>query len=171
MAIPFYPDPLIRIPFYIVFWIVTEVLFTGICDLIHPKILHSWIHKNLDGHIPNPIRRDPHAMAYTFLWMIPVAVLLIFIEPLSIWVDPWPLWARGFVYLGAFWVGEYVAGAIIKKICGVCPWDYSYSRFSLHGHIRFDMGPLWYLYTLLLDGWFMRNLVELTPAIRQVLTS
>ncbi|MDO8493848.1 MAG: hypothetical protein Q7S68_00730, partial [Deltaproteobacteria bacterium] len=124
----FYPDPLVRLPFYICAGLLAEVLFTGIADLIAPQFLHSWKAKNID-YTSTSGRRDPRAMGYTFLWMIPIYGLLIFIEPTSILLADWPLWLRGFVYLGGFWIAEYVTGFLIKNLTGYCPWDYSYSKW------------------------------------------
>ena len=165
----FYPDPLVRIPFYICLGLITELLFTGIADLIAPRFLSSWRHKVLGNFEPAEVRRDPRAMGYTFLWMIPIYALLILIEPLSQLLAAWPLWARGLVYLPILWLVEYLGGWVIKRISGYCPWDYSYSRFSLHGYIRWDFAPFWYGFTLLVDSWFMPRLVALTPALQALL--
>lgn len=161
----FYPDPLVRLPFYAALGLMTEVLFTGTFDLLSPLYLQSWNAKNPDGHRPALVRRDPKAMGYTFLWMIPLYMLLITMEPLSRWLHPYPFWARGLIYLTLFWVGEYASGAFIKKISGYVPWDYSYSRFSVHGYIRWDFAPFWFAFTLIVE-YFIPKFVFLTPAIR-----
>lgn len=166
----FYPDPLIRLPFYIAFGLLSEVLFTGIVDLIAPRFLSSWKAKVGLDYQPPATERDQRAMGYTFLWMIPIYALLIFIEPASrLFIQwEWPLWCRGFVYLLAFWVAEYATGWGIKKLTGRCPWDYTYSRFSLYGYIRLDFAPIWYLFALLLDGWFKPALILLTPCLKNI---
>jgi hypothetical protein len=163
----FAPDPWVRLPLYSALGLLTEVLFTGITDLIYPNFLQSWNVKNLDGHKPNSVRRDPRAVGYTFLWMVPIYATLIVIEPLSQWLQDVPMLARGLIYLALFWIGEYFSGALIKKISGYNPWDYSYSRFSVHGHIRWDFGPLWYGFTLMLE-YFSHKFIALTPAVKAV---
>ncbi|MDO8518542.1 MAG: hypothetical protein Q7T11_00065 [Deltaproteobacteria bacterium] len=160
---------LYRIPLYMSLGLVTEVLFTGFVDLAAPRFLESWRVKNPDPrNRAAPSRSDPRAVGYTFLWMIPCYALLVFLEPLTAWLSAWPLWLRGFVYLPLFWMGEYTTGFLIKKISGYCPWDYSYSKYSLHGYIRWDFGPLWYAFTLIVDI-FSRKFILLTPAIKAVL--
>ncbi len=165
MAHFFYPDPLIRLPLYIALGLVTEALFTGTVDLVAPLFLQSWNAKNLDRHRPAVVRRDPKLMGYTFLWMIPIYATLILLEPASQWLQAIPFWARGFVYLVMLWVVEYLSGALIKKISGHVPWDYSYSRFSVHGYIRWDFAPLWYGFTLMAE-YMSHKFVLLTPAIK-----
>ncbi len=162
---------LIRLPLYIALGITTEVLFTGIMDLVAPRFLQSWNAKNLDRNasdpIPIPIRRDPRAMGYTFLWMIPLYATLIVIEPLSRWLAGYPFWIRGLVYLSLFWIGEFASGAFIKKITGYDPWDYSYSRFSFRGHIRWDFAPFWFSFALFVE-WISHKFILITPALKSV---
>lgn len=161
------PDWLIRIPFYIAFGLLTEIFYTGIADLVYPRYLSSWHAKGFADTAPAIPRRDSRAMGYTFLWMIPIYATLVLVEPLYNLMQGAPLFVRGFVYMMAIWIGEYMTGAAIKKTFGVCPWDYSYSRFSLHGYIRWDFGPFWYFWSFLLE-WYSHKLVLITPSLRQV---
>lgn len=167
MEMTFDPDFWIRLPLYAALGIMTEVLFTGTCDLINPHYLQSWRAKNLDAPMPDPVRRNPKAVGYTFLWMIPLYALLIVIEPLSYFFRDVPFLARGLIYLAAFWIGEYVTGALLRAVTGYNPWDYSYSKYSLHGHIRWDFGPFWYGFTLLVE-YLSQRFIALTPAIKAV---
>lgn len=173
MTFNFAPDILIRLPLYIAFGIVTEVLFTAIWDLINPKFLHSWNvkhphHHHKEKRRPTTIKRDPRAMGYTFLWMIPIYSLLIFLEPLLPMIDGWPLVLRGLLYMSSIWMVEYIAGILIQKMIGHIPWDYWYSKYSLHGHIRWDFGPFWFSFGLLAE-FFSKKLILLTPAIKAAL--
>ncbi len=163
----FYPDLWVRMPLYIALGIVTEVLFTGIADLIHPHFLQSWNAKDLEKRPPTVVRRDPRAMGYTFLWMIPIYMLLAFLEPVSLALSDVPWVIRGVIYVIGLWIVEYTAGALIKKLVGHDPWDYSYSRFSFHGHIRWDFAPLWFVFTLTAE-YMSHKFVQLTPAIKNL---
>ncbi len=164
----FYPDPLIRLPLYAAFGLVAEILFTGIMDLVYPRFLSSWRVKQPFGKAAEVVGRDSRAVGYTFLWMIPIYMALILIEPLSQWVAGWSWFFRGLVYLGFLWIGEYISGVLIKKISGVNPWDYSYSKYSVGGYIRWDFAPLWFGFGLLVE-FMSQKFVALTPAIRAVL--
>lgn len=158
---------LIRIFLYMATGIVTEVLFTSLWDLIDPTFLKSWNTKNLPPHQHNPKARDNRAMGYTFLWMLPIYALMIFAEPAGVVLANVPWFIRGFLYLTAFWIVEYITGALIKKISGRCPWDYSASRYSFHGYIRWDFAPFWFGYSLFIE-WFAQKLILLTPAIQNI---
>ncbi len=166
----FYPLVEIRLILYAILGLVSEVLFTAIMDLIAPKFLQSWHAKSLvqsEGSQENEIARDSKAMGYTFLWMIPIYMLLVFIEPVSQLLLTWPWFLRGLVYLIFFWIAEYITGALIKKITGYCPWDYSYSRFSVHGYIRWDYAPVWFSFSLFVE-WISAKFILLAPAIKEI---
>jgi hypothetical protein len=165
--LPFAPDPLIRIPIYIAVGIITEVLFTSLADLINPNFLSSWNAKQEATNQNHSGKRDTRAVGYTFLWMLPIYSLMICLEPLSELIKNWHWVLRGFFYLGIVWFTEYCGGWIIKKISGRCPWDYSYSKYSFHGFIRWDFAPFWFGYGLFVE-WFAGKLVLLTPTLKQI---
>lgn len=159
---------LVRLPFYIAFGLVCEILFTGIIDLLYPSFLQSWKHKvkgNLSGLSTT---RDARAMGYTFLWMIPIYAGFVLMEPFFQLLSSHHFLIRGFVYLILIWTGEFISGFIIKKITGFIPWDYSYSRFSFYGYIRWDFAAIWFIFSLILEK-FSQKLILLTPYLRQIL--
>ncbi len=176
MTLPsFAPDAWLRIPIYVAFGIVSEVLFTAIWDLIHPGFIHSWSAKGdhrtpKSKRRPSSLSRDPRAMGYTFLWMVPIYMALVFMEPLSASIDGWPLVLRGLLYLGLIWTIEYIGGWLIEKATGHIPWDYWYSKYSLHGHIRWDFALFWFIFGLLAES-LSKKLILLTPAIKSAFFS
>lgn len=164
-------DVIYRLPLYIVFGIVNEFLFTAIADLIHPGFVKSW---NVFGATPTKEQpswrvpgRDTRAVGYSFLWMIPIYMLLAFLEPMQQVTGDWPWWLRGTVYVLMLWVVEFTMGALIQKISGRDPWDYSMSKFQFKGHIRWDFFPLWFAFMLTAE-WMSGKFVALTPAIKEV---
>lgn len=165
------PDWLYRIPFYIIYGLVCEVLFTAICDLISPKFIKSWNVFGKESSARSPSwrfdGRDPRAVGYSFLWMIPIYGLLVFMEPVSRGLSPLPWPVRGMIYVLVLWIMEYLTGFLIKKISGFCPWDYSASRFNLHGYVRFDFFPFWFAFMMMAEG-LSRKLILLTPALKEV---
>ena len=40
---------------------------------------------------------------------------------------------------------EYTTGAVLVAVVGLCPWDYSASWASVHGLIRLDYAPYWFM--------------------------
>lgn len=116
--------------FYGCIGLLLEVFFTG---------LHSVI-----------ILKSRDAISRTSLWMLPIYGLgadglglirnwLGFSRPLFIFV------AVLFIYLL-----EYISGRILRLL-KVKVWDYSHSRFSLHGLVRADYLPFWFLVAFCFD--------------------
>ncbi len=167
----FEPDIFYRLPLYVIFGIVSEFFFTAIADLINPQFVKSWnVFADKPSKSPPDWRvsgRDPRGVGYSFLWMIPIYMLLAFLEPLAPLLASWPMWVRGIIYVLMLWVVEYTAGALIKKISGRDPWDYSMSRFQFHGHVRFDFFPLWFCFMLIAE-WMSQKFIELTPAVKTI---
>lgn len=166
----FQSDPFTRLPLYILLALAAEVFFTAVCDLVNPHYLCSWnVH---GGEKISSVKprwaypgRDPRAVGYTFLWMIPIYGGIIFLEPIHTLIRSWPWFFRGLIYLALIWLAEFVSGWIIKKISGKCPWDYSYSRYSFKGYIRWDYALNWFLFGLIFEFFHDRFLL-LTPALR-----
>lgn len=164
-------DPWIRIPLYAVFGCVSEVLFTGSMDLISPRFMSSWNTRTTaaataqrpEWYAPG---RDGRAVGYTFLWMFPIYALLIFLEPISLAMQDWIWPLRGLVYMFLIWGVEFITGFLIEKIVGRCPWDYSYSRFSFKGYIRWDFAPVWFVFGFLFE-WIYPHFLWLTPLLRE----
>lgn len=106
----------------------------------------------------------------TYLWMFPLYGLLApLYEPLHDAIRAWPWPLRGLLYGLGFLAVEYVAGWLLRRLTGACPWDYTgRCRRHLHGLIRLDYGPLWALLGLALEP-VHDLLVRLTPAIEAAL--
>ena len=106
----------------------------------------------------------------TYLWMFPIYGLLApLYEPLHDAIRAWPWPLRGLLYGLGFLAVEYVAGWLLRRLTGACPWDYTgRCRRHLHGLIRLDYGPLWALLGLALEP-VHDLLVRLTPAIEAAL--
>jgi uncharacterized membrane protein len=129
-----------------------EILWSAIYDLARRRPV-DW---SLRGH--------------TYLWMFPIygGGLVLLFEPAhdALRALPWPV--RGLVYVPAFWAVEYVTGWMLRRATGRCPWDYSYARFHLHGLIRWDYAPLWFVF-----GLFVERLhdvaLEVQPALERAL--
>lgn len=113
-------------------------------------------------------RIDPKLTGHTYLWMFPIygGGGLVFevvhgaVSPLS-WV------MRGLIYMAGCFVVEYASGWLIERATGAVPWDYSYSRWHVHGIIRLDYAPVWFVFGLLLEH-VQRAVSAIEPALRGV---
>ena len=95
---------------------------------------------------------DRRLMGKTYLWMFPIYGAGGFaFEAVHAAIGGWPLVARGLVYMAGCFVIEYAAGMLLKAATGKIPWDYSYARWHLHGAIRFDYAPVWFVFGLCLE--------------------
>jgi len=66
-------------------------------------------------------------------------------------VGTWPWFGRGLVYMAGCFAVEYTSGWLIQRATGAIPWDYSHRRWQVHGLIRLDYAPVWFLFGLLLE--------------------
>jgi uncharacterized membrane protein len=88
----------------------------------------------------------------TYLWMLPIyGLCAVLFEPVhdAMRGFAWPL--RGAAYMTGIFAVEYVAGWLLRRLTGRCPWDYSYARLSVHGYIRLDYVPVWFAFGLALE--------------------
>ena len=113
-----------------------EILWTSIRDRVRGRV-HDW---RLQGT--------------TYLWMFPIygGAFAFLYEPAhdAIRSLGWPL--RGLIYTLGFFAVEYLSGWVLKRFTGSCPWDYSkWSSYSVHGYIRLDYAPIWFLVGLGLE--------------------
>lgn len=115
--------------------IVVEILFTGICSLK---------------------KKDVKLSATTSLWMFPIYGMAAFLEPICKRLKNKCLVIRGIVYTFCIFFTEYICGWLLKKITGMCPWDYSKSRYNIKGLIRLDYAPFWFLLGLFFEGLLVK---------------
>lgn len=97
-------------------------------------------------------RPDPRLAGRTYLWMFPIygGGGLLF-ERAHAAIAAWPWVARGAVYAAGCFAVEYASGWVIRALTGKIPWDYSYARWHVHGLIRLDYAPVWFVFGLLLE--------------------
>ena len=95
---------------------------------------------------------DPRLSSHTYLWMFPIYGLAVFLEPLHNAVRQQPWFIRGLLWTVVIFALEYSTGGIIREITGYSPWNYSgLSRWEIHGLIRLDMAPLWFITGLIFE--------------------
>lgn len=117
-----------------------EVVFTAVLDFL----------KN----------RKPHLVGYSSIWYLPLygmaPVILNYAQP---FLFPLPLPLRGLIYMTAFFAVEYPSMGLLRLLLGTSPSEESYykSRWNVHGLIRLDFAPAYFLLGLILE-WLFRSL-------------
>lgn len=96
--------------------------------------------------------RDYRLVGKTYLWMFPIyGSAGICFEPVHDLIRDLWWFDRGLVWVLLCFAIEYVAGWLLKKLIGRCPWDYSYTKWHIHGFIRLDYTPLWFFAGMLFE--------------------
>jgi len=129
---------LIRLAFYGLFGWCAEIVWTAMHDAIEALAAGRSIDPRLPGH--------------TYLWMFPIyGVGGLLFEAVHAGVHSWPWMARGITYMIGCFAVEYASGWLIQRATGRIPWDYSHRRWHVHGLIRMDYIPVWFIFGLLLE--------------------
>ena len=90
--------------------------------------------------------RDVAAPARTYLWMYPIyGAGGLALEQIRRRVRPFPRMLRAAAYVPAIFAIEAATGALLRRLIGACPWDYTGRRAHVRGLVRLDYAPLWYL--------------------------
>lgn len=100
------------------------------------------------------MQRDVKLIGRTSIWMFPIYGLTVFFEPLCAKLKQRHIAFRGGVYTICIFIIEFVTGSLLKKLLGVCPWDYGKRRFSVKGLIRLDYAPAWFTAGLIFESLY-----------------
>lgn len=95
-------------------------------------------------------RREMSLKGTTSLWMFPIYGCAALLKPLFCLLAPFPTFIRGMVYAVSIFWGEYISGLILTSK-QLCPWNYLKSKWNIHGVIRIDFLPYWFLTGLLFE--------------------
>lgn len=82
--------------------------------------------------------------------MFPIYGMASFLTPLFSLLKKQPVFVRGLSYAACIFFGEYTTGNLLQKK-GLCPWDYSKSKWNVKGLIRLDYIPFWFAAGLLFE--------------------
>ncbi len=107
------------------------------------EIIWTGIHSLLNG--------DVKLQGTTYLWMLPIYGLAVFLEPLHDKIRHLPWIVRGGIWSVIILVLEYITGWIIQGIVGTSPWDYSGATYNIKGLIRLDYIPVWFVVGLIYE--------------------
>lgn len=106
--------------------------------------LIGWLIEVMWTGLGSLIRMDAKLQCYTSIWMFPIYGMVAFFEPICEKMKKLNIFFRGGIYTICIFTVEYITGYALKKIIGVCPWDYSGTPFSVNGIIRLDYAPVWF---------------------------
>ncbi len=127
------------------------------------SIVWSAVEDRLRGQAP-----DWRLRGQVSLWAFPLfGLLAVFYEPVHDGLRPIHWFMRGATYAVGIWVVEYVAGWLLSKLLGHCPWDYSGWRGNLQGLITWEFGVVWFAFGLALEP-VHDFLVRLTPVLENI---
>ena len=122
------------------------------------KFIHNFIHCGILGWCMEIMftaldsfrKRQFTLKGNTSIWMFPIYGMASLLAPLCRLLKGKSLFFRGCSYAACIFAGEYITGSILKKK-GLCPWDYSKSRWNINGLIRLDYAPNWFLAGLIFE--------------------
>lgn len=78
------------------------------------------------------------------LWVFPLYGLIAFLfPPVAHLFGTLTWWGRGLAYMATFFVLEYVAGTLLRRV-NLCPWHYP-PKYSVNGLIYLPYAPIWFL--------------------------
>jgi uncharacterized membrane protein len=98
-------------------------------------------------------KRGKQVRFRTSPWMLPIyALVLPLYEPLHDALRDRTVLERAAAYGTGTLAVEYASGALLRKVHGEAPWDYTYARVHVNGLIRPDYFLLWAAAGLALEG-------------------
>ena len=114
-----------------------EVVFTALMDNFQ--------------RFKNKEKFDLKLKGYTYIWMIPIYGSIAWLGPLALQIlGGMPGLLRWFIMAVFILITEYVAGYVLEKTTGRCPWHYE-TGWHLHHYIRFDYLPFWMLFAYCIE--------------------
>lgn len=82
-------------------------------------------------------------MGQTSIIMFPIYGMASLLAPVGRIIKNRNVIVRGSFYTCMIFATEYITGRFLKKK-GICPWDYSNSKYNIDGVIRLDYAPAWF---------------------------
>jgi uncharacterized membrane protein len=89
-------------------------------------------------------RGDRRLWGESYLWMHPIygaGGLAMEVVHRGTRRRPW--WVRAIAYAASCLAIEYVAGWLLRRATGKCPWDYGSRGINVDGLARLDYAPYW----------------------------
>lgn len=128
--------------------------------------LLGWNLEILYTGLGSALRGSPRLEGHTYLWMLPIYGLAVFLEPLHDSIRHLHWYLRGLVWVLVIWALEYATGSLVRALVGTSPWVYR-DGWQVHGLIRLDMAPAWFAVGLLFERLHDRLCTLELPAGRR----
>lgn len=87
----------------------------------------------------------------TYIWMFFIYGFAVFLEPIHNRIRHLSFVIRGGVYMFLIFGIEFFTGMLLRKILGVCPWNYVSEPMSIWGIITLSYAPVWFMAGLLFE--------------------
>jgi len=110
----------------------------------------GWIGEIIWTGLDSLLAGDPRLVSHTYLWMLPIYGMAVFMEPVHDYLRNYHWLLRGLVYMTLIFTGEYFSGWLLRELIGLCPWHYN-SPLAVNGFIRLDYGPAWFTAGLIFE--------------------
>ena len=95
-------------------------------------------------------RRNKTLKGITSIWMFPIYGMACLLVPIYTVIRSLHWFLRGLIYMVLIFGAEYTSGRLLQKY-DLCPWDYSKDACNIHGVIRLDYAPFWFIKGLLFE--------------------
>lgn len=124
------------------FGITIEIIFTSLSDNFEKFKKGEKLDFSLKG--------------YTYIWMIPIYAMIPIIAPILLsYIESYHYLLRYFLISLLILVIEYIAGFLLVKLTGRCPWQYE-KGWHIHHLIRIDYIPFWMIFAAIIE-WLYYN--------------
>ncbi|NLK01137.1 MAG: hypothetical protein GX318_07870 [Clostridia bacterium] len=110
----------------------------------------GWITEIIWTGTGSLISGDPRLSGWTYLWMLPIYGLAVFLEPIHDYIRDIHWSIRGTLYMVLIFTVEYAAGGLLREFIGVCPWNYN-TPLAINGLVRLDYAPAWFAAGLIFE--------------------
>ncbi|KAJ51405.1 putative membrane protein [Clostridium tetanomorphum] len=97
------------------------------------------------------LKGDIKLTASTYVWMFFIYGLAVFLEPIHNRIRHLSFIIRGGVYMILIFTIELLSGLLLKRIIGVCPWNYVTEPFTIYGIITLSYIPVWFTAGLIFE--------------------
>lgn len=95
-------------------------------------------------------KKDRRMIGRTSLLMFPIYGMGALFCPIAAKLRGRSIWERGCIYTVLIFTAEYTTGWLLRKF-SMCPWDYGDAKYNVHGLIRLDFAPVWFVLGLVFE--------------------